>query len=389
MDHTHLDHRLAGRRLTLLVLAQPPRPIQPGKRPLYHPPLRQLDKTLRTLRPAHHHPAEWRPVEHLLVQVLRGVVRVGVDHLQPRQFLPPTPVEQLAAGAGVVDVGSCHQHRQQPPQAVHPDVPLAALDLLAVVEAVLSALRRGLDRLAVGGTGARAGVATGGRADLLAQRLVEALPGAVGAPAAVPGVDGAPGREIVRQQAPLAAGADQVEDAVEDFTKVCGRSPGPLGFGQERLNQGVLIVGEVGVIASGSHNPLYGPNFEFSHRHSGNPSPYDGLLVQGSNCTVSGLRIQNFGDNGIEVDGSNNIIGGTAAGAANWTFAGFQASQAARFAQFFRVCTIPRSSPSLAESEVIVAFTIVQRNTWTIWRKDHSLSHAPMRLRNSSASGDP
>ncbi len=43
----------------------------------------------------------------------------------------------------------------------------------------------------------------------------------------------------------------------------------------------------------------------------------DGLLLQGSNCIVSGLILSNFGNNGIEVDGSNNIIGGTATGAGN------------------------------------------------------------------------
>jgi titin len=41
----------------------------------------------------------------------------------------------------------------------------------------------------------------------------------------------------------------------------------------------------------------------------------DGLLLQGTNCTVSGLIIENFSKNGIEVAGSNNTIGGTAAGA--------------------------------------------------------------------------
>jgi hypothetical protein len=50
---------------------------------------------------------------------------------------------------------------------------------------------------------------------------------------------------------------------------------------------------------------------------SGAGSSSDGLLVQGSNCTVSGLVIENFSNNGIEVDGSNNTIGGTSTGARN------------------------------------------------------------------------
>src|SRR5262245_51604184 len=50
---------------------------------------------------------------------------------------------------------------------------------------------------------------------------------------------------------------------------------------------------------------------------SGSPIHIDGLLVQGSNCTISGLTVANFGTNGIEVEGSDNLIGGTAPGAAN------------------------------------------------------------------------
>jgi hypothetical protein len=43
----------------------------------------------------------------------------------------------------------------------------------------------------------------------------------------------------------------------------------------------------------------------------------DGLLLQGSDCTVSGLILSNFSNDGIEVNGANNIIGGSAAGAGN------------------------------------------------------------------------
>ena len=73
----------------------------------------------------------------------------------------------------------------------------------------------------------------------------------------------------MRQQPPLAAAAQQVKDGVEDLAQVRHRPPGALWLGQKRLQQGELFVRKVGVIALGSHNPLYGPNFEFSHRHLG------------------------------------------------------------------------------------------------------------------------
>ena len=65
----------------------------------------------------------------------------------------------------------------------------------------------------------------------------------------------------------------------------------------------------------------------------------------------------------------------------------FSGDQAARFAQFFRVRTISRSCASSAESGSIVALSITRRNTWTMCRSDHSLSHSPISPRNSSASG--
>src|SRR5262249_50347843 len=83
-------------------------------------------------------------------------------------------------------------------------------------------------------------------------------PGAVVAPASVPGVDRGPGREVVRQQAPLAAGADQVEDGVEHLAQFGRRPAGALGPGEERLDEGELVIGQVSVITLGSHNPFYG-----------------------------------------------------------------------------------------------------------------------------------
>jgi hypothetical protein len=45
-------------------------------------------------------------------------------------------------------------------------------------------------------------------------------------------------------------------------------------------------------------------------------SSSDGLLLQGANCIVSGLLLEHF-NNGIEIAGSNNTIGGTTTGAGN------------------------------------------------------------------------
>ena len=47
-------------------------------------------------------------------------------------------------------------------------------------------------------------------------------------------------------------------------------------------------------------------------------------------------------------------------------FAEFGRGHAARKAQFFRVCTISRSSLTSAESVLIVALRMARRNTWTM-----------------------
>src|SRR5262249_17680531 len=202
--------------------------------------------------------AERSPGHPVAAGLAGGEGAAGEDDLQPRQVVPQPAVEQRHPAAGVVDAGRRHHDRQQEPQAIDPGVPLAAGDLLAGVVAALAALRGRLDRLAVGGRGPRAGVAPGAGADPLAQGLVDAVPGAVVAPASVPGVDRGPGREVVRQQAPLAAGADQVEDGVEHLAQFGRRPAGALGPGEERLDEGELVIGQVSVITLGSHNPFYG-----------------------------------------------------------------------------------------------------------------------------------
>src|SRR6266487_1614841 len=45
------------------------------------------------------------------------------------------------------------------------------------------------------------------------------------------------------------------------------------------------------------------------------------------------------------------------------------------------------NSASLAELGLMVALRVALRNTCTICRNDHSLSHSPIRLRSSCASG--
>ena len=66
--------------------------------------------------------------------------------------------------------------------------------------------------------------------------------------------DGALGREIDGQIAPLAAGAEDVEDGVEDVPHVCLAGPTAAGFGRHvGLDQGPLRVGDVAGVMVHSH----------------------------------------------------------------------------------------------------------------------------------------
>jgi hypothetical protein len=65
-----------------------------------------------------------------------------------------------------------------------------------------------------------------GLAHLSAQPFVNALPGSVQTPIAKVGVDGLPGWKIMRQHAPLAARAQDIEDGINNLSPpVVSRTP--------------------------------------------------------------------------------------------------------------------------------------------------------------------
>src|SRR5262249_8730185 len=149
-------------------------------------------------------------------------------------------------------------------------------------------------------------------ADPLAQGLVDAVPGAVVAPASVPGVDRGPGREVVRQQAPLAASADQVEDGVEHLAQFGRRPAGALGPGEERLDEGELVIGQVSVITLGSHNPFYGsePGFRTGSKCSDSRLGNRNILFNGAGACSDRTHdgsVQNDGHSAAENDDLSRV----------------------------------------------------------------------------------
>lgn len=92
-----------------------------------------------------------------------------------------------------------------------------------------------LDALAVEDRDLRLGLPLG-PADLPPQPGVAPLPGAAEPPGAVVVVDRRPGREVVWQVLPAAAGPGLVEDRVGDLPHVgCAEPPARTGLRQQRL----------------------------------------------------------------------------------------------------------------------------------------------------------
>src|SRR5208337_355331 len=92
------------------------------------------------------------------------------------------------------------------------------------------------------------------RADLAAKEVVELLQGPVSSPLVEVTPDGALGWEVHGQIAPLAAGAEDAKDGVEDvpYVGLAGPSAG-VDRRDVRLDQGPLCVGDVAGIMVRSH----------------------------------------------------------------------------------------------------------------------------------------
>jgi hypothetical protein len=102
-----------------------------------------------------------------------------------------------------------HHAGYQPTQDIDEQVPLAAADFLAGIVAAFGAALGGLDRLAVEDACGRRRLPAGLPAYLGVEGVMNALPQSADAPAVKLGGDGPPGREVVGQLPPRAAGAFQ------------------------------------------------------------------------------------------------------------------------------------------------------------------------------------
>jgi hypothetical protein len=248
MDHAHLDHALARLRPPLHVLGVASPAPDPRVGPLDHPTPRLQHGPLRALgAPDSLEAIPRRVVLQVAVEPVLLVLRVPPHHLQSRVRPPAEPVQHPRRGGAVVGVRRRDQHDQQQPHGIRDDVPLPPRDLLAAVVAPLAPECGGLDGPRVDHRDPRRRLPAGGLADPGPQRVEDRLPGAVVTPAGEVAGHRALGEQVVGEHVPLAAGAVEVEQRVEDLAHVDRAGPAAgLGRGDQRPEDRPLVVGEVG-----------------------------------------------------------------------------------------------------------------------------------------------
>jgi hypothetical protein len=134
MDHRHLDHGFTGLRQPFVLFTQAPVAIEPATRALDDLALRDHDEPRdgvaafgdlqadRSLRPQGPDPVHQRS----------GIGSIRPDVPEP-PILVSEDVKELFRPIAILDAGSRHHHRQDQPEGIDQEMPLASLDLFARV----------------------------------------------------------------------------------------------------------------------------------------------------------------------------------------------------------------------------------------------------------------
>src|SRR5215213_3839751 len=147
------------------------------------------------------------------------VAAIGEDQAEPGEA-PAQPAADQRQPIAILDVGGVDDDHQQQAQGVDQNVALAAVDLLAGVIASGPAGFGGPHALAVDDASGRRGLPAGPLARRHDQLGVQYLPGSILPPAPEIAEHRALGRQLLGQEVPGAAGAQQIEDGVQDLAQV-------------------------------------------------------------------------------------------------------------------------------------------------------------------------
>ena len=241
-NHRQVDHGFAGQSLAFVVPAEPAGTAQPTESALHYPSSRQYFEgmqigTLHDLDCA---------VPQLACPLHQAslITSIGPDVFDlSARLLREESIQQSLASIAILDVGRQDHHLEKQADGIDQDMPLASIDLLARVVTPLVAGFGTLYALAVDDSSAGLGLASLYQAKLLPQMSVYLLPQTVVLPQPEVMVDGAPGRKVLRQIAPLTAGLDDIEDPVEQLAEGMFASPTLLaGLGKTIVDELPFVV---------------------------------------------------------------------------------------------------------------------------------------------------
>ena len=242
----------------LIVANQASALVEPAKGPLYDPALSDKLEAFGVIAAADDlqvQPAEWAQSLDPLDQ-RAGIAAIGPEDLQPAKEKIESR-EQMGGSIAVLHRGGSHAHPEDQAEGIYHNMPLAPADLLArIVADRRAALFGAFDTLTVEDGRTRRRLAPLGDAHFVAQGLVEPLPQSDPAPRREVFEDRGPRREVIGQQPPLAAGAVEIEDGVEDHPAwMFDRSSARFGLRNPRLDNLPFLVGEITGVTLGWVHP--------------------------------------------------------------------------------------------------------------------------------------
>ena len=230
-DRGEVDHGCGRGEGCLEILGQPSVAAEPSEGPLDQPALGQDGKAAGAGLALD----DLEPQTLLCCGTGSGlplVAAIGEDQAEPGEA-PAQPAADQRQPIAILDVGGVDDDHQQQAQGVDQNVALAAVDLLAGVIASGPAGFGGPHALAVDDASGRRGLPAGLLARRHDQLGVQYLPGSILPPAPEIAEHRALGRQLLGQEVPGAAGAQQIEDGVQDLAQIhLPWPPEPAGAGR-------------------------------------------------------------------------------------------------------------------------------------------------------------
>jgi transposase len=192
---------------------------EPREGPFHNPSARQHLEALGAIGPLDDFQREAADPFKRAFQLRTRIAAIGEDMAQPRPAFHDG-LQHLRGAVAILDSGTVDDETDQQPTGVGHDVALAAVDLLASVEAPNAAAFSGLDGLAVDDTGRWACLPSLLLPCRHDERVVDGAKHAHVAPGVEIVLHRGEGRKVLRQHAPLAAGRGHVEDRVHHLAQV-------------------------------------------------------------------------------------------------------------------------------------------------------------------------